>query len=198
MSVDPRAIVDGPKSDQSISAGLFEVTPGKDGIAAFKTQQIADGKLCCVLGLCVPPKSSVRLHLGPRTQLHDLAAFLHCPIPGELALRLRPSLFRALPAGQFAESSRVACNLRCDTDSDSTTAHFGKADRPARAVREIREAEFTAANLNERKSYIAVPLHRVHGKVEMSVKNQRNVVHNPSSRYARGRRGPLQTRSNGI
>src|SRR5689334_17870767 len=100
----------------------------------------------------------------------------HGPIPRQLALRLRPGLFRRMPAGQGIAALHVAGNLRGHADADSAPAHFGKAYRATPAIRLVDEVFLALMDFIEWPGKVAVPLQRVHGQVEMSVKNEHGPI----------------------
>ena len=54
----------------------------------------------------------------------QFAGLFHRAIPGQLALRLRPRLFRRMPAAQGVAQLDVTANLRRHAQTDSAAPHF--------------------------------------------------------------------------
>ena len=116
------------------------------------------------------------LQLAKVGNLRQLAPTLHLAVPSELPLRLRPGLFRGMPAGQRVAALGVAGNLRGDTQSDLATAHLRQADGTPAAVLLVGSAGFSISNFAERTRQIAVPLKRVHREIEVGVNNKGDTV----------------------
>ena len=112
------------------------------------------------------------VQLGAVPNLHHFAGFFHGSVPGQLPLRLGPRLLRRIPAGQFVEIWRVAANLRCHAQTDIPAAHFRKAHRVIAAVHPVFHGGFPTPDLLQRPPQVAVPLQRVHGKIEVHIENQ--------------------------
>src|SRR3989442_1476592 len=99
--------------------------PTENGVCSFKAEQVADRELCQLIFSGSAPQSRVLFHIRLGAQLHQFAALFHDSVPGELALRVCPCLLRTAPAGELAESSRIARDLRGDAQSDASPSHLG-------------------------------------------------------------------------
>ena len=108
--------------------------------------------------------------------LDHLSCFLHCPVPGQLALRLRPGLFGAVPARQRIAWLDVARDLRGHAEADAAAPHLRQANGSLAAVWFVVQPLFALADFAHRPSQVAVPFQRIHRQVEMSVENEHNFI----------------------
>src|SRR6266404_4930415 len=100
--------------------------------------------------------------------LQHFAELLHRAIPGQLALRLSPCLFRTMPSRQRIARLDVASDLRCDTETDAAAPHFRKRDGSLGSVLLVRQSFLALTNLGSGPREIAVPFQRVHRQIEVS------------------------------
>src|ERR1019366_10762218 len=109
------------------------------------------------------------VQLGAIADSRNLAGLLHGLIPGELPLSLGPGLLWRMPAGQWIAGLDVARDLRGHAKTYLPAPHLRKRYGSLAPVWLVGQALFAAANLLQRLGEIAVPLHGIHGQVQMSV-----------------------------
>ena len=160
-----------------------------DGIGSLQTEDVADRRVrgrvpwnaagsfvhlrTVVLRHCGPPALQMRLQTCDILDLHHLPRFLHRPIPGELPLRLRPCLFRRTPAQHRAVRLVLhSRDQRRDTKTNSAPAHFRQSNCSPAPIRFVGHPLFAQADFVDGARQIAVPLQRVHGEVEVGVKDE--------------------------
>ena len=103
--------------------------------------------------------------------LHQLTSFLHGAVPGQLPLRLGPSLFRRIPTLKIIARLDVTGDLGGDTDANPPTPHIRQRHGTLSAIRFIGLALFPVTNFSNRPCQIPVPLHGVHGEIQMCIQN---------------------------
>ena len=164
--VGARAVMGRAKRAQAALVRAFEVLQRHHRVRSLEAQNIAHRQ---VVAWPVGPLGQVRLQLAKVGDLRHLTPALHLAVPGELALRLCPGLFRRMPAGQRVAALGIAGDLRCDAQADVATAHLRQGDGAAAAILLVGLAGFAPADLVERARHVAVPLERVHREIEVGV-----------------------------
>ena len=154
---------DGP---QAAGECALQVAKLNDRVGAFEREDIADRR---VGRRVVLPQGDVAGERPPVANLHQLAAFFHRAIPGELPLRLRPGDLGRVPARQRIAVGDVAGDLRRNAQADLAPPHLSKSADALAAIELVGLADLAAANLVQRPRQIAVPLQGVHGEIEMTI-----------------------------
>ena len=113
----------------------------------------------------------------------EFARLLHDAVPGQLPLRLRPRLFRRIPARQLVKVRGVAADLRRHAETDASPPHFREADSVVAAIHPITSPGRVALNVLPpsnaflRPPEVPVVHQRVHRQIEVQVEDQRRLVH---------------------
>src|SRR5262249_29781653 len=84
--------------------------------------------------------------------------------------------FGSVPARKRIVLGHEASDLRSDAQTDFAAAHFGKRANAASAVFLIGLADLALADFFKWPREIAVPLHGVHGEVEMAINEEHRVL----------------------